>query len=176
MIYIGIGSNLSSKFGNKYKNIELAVSFLKENGVNLIKKSSFYETYSQPNLSDPKFLNIVISISTNLKPVELMIMLISIEKKLGRIRNIKNSPRTCDLDILDYEGLVKEFEFEDHKLSLPHKRLFERNFVLHPLKEISPNWSHPVSKKTVSDLINKLNITNNEITKLSENDIKEYVK
>ena len=176
MIFIGIGSNLESEFGNKYQNIELAISLFKDNGIKLIKRSSFYETFSQPNFSDPKFLNIVVSIATNLKPDKLMLKLISIEKKLGRIRNIKNNPRTCDLDILDYNGLVKELEFESHKLSIPHERLSERNFVLYPLKEIYPNWTHPISKKTVSDLIYKLNISNNEITKLSENDIKEYVK
>ena len=82
MIFIGIGSNLSSKFGNKIKNIELAISLLKQEGINILKKSSFYETYSQPNIQDPKFVNIVISVSTKLQPTELMELLLNIEKKL----------------------------------------------------------------------------------------------
>ena len=138
MIFIGIGSNLPSSFGNKFKNIDLAISFLQEKGVKLLKKSSFYETFSQPNKNNPKFLNVVILVETNLSPVDLMLFLISIEKKLGRKRG--------------------------------------RNFVLHPLKEISSDSNHPKTKKNINDLIDNLKTSNNEITKLSENDIKVYVK
>tara|TARA_Y100001970_G_scaffold293837_1_gene443704 strand:+ start:10007 stop:10537 length:531 start_codon:yes stop_codon:yes gene_type:complete len=176
MIFIGIGSNLSSKFGNKIKNIELAISLLKQEGINILKKSSFYETYSQPNIQDPKFVNIVISVSTKLQPTELMELLLNIEKKLGRKRGKKNSPRTCDLDILDFNGIIKDFNLEKTHLSIPHKNMADRNFVLYPLKEISTNWIHPKTKKKISDLIDNLNNSNNEITKLSENDIKDYAK
>ena len=92
MIFIGIGSNLPSSFGNKFKNIDLAISFLQEKGVKLLKKSSFYETFSQPNKNNPKFLNVVILVETNLSPVDLMLFLISIEKKLGRKRGKKKRP------------------------------------------------------------------------------------
>ena len=60
MIFLGIGSNLSSKFGDRQKNIELAISFLKKYKINVFKKSSFYETFSYPNKKDPKFLNVVV--------------------------------------------------------------------------------------------------------------------
>ena len=83
MIYIGIGSNLSSTFGNRFKNIELAISFLQEKKIKLIKKSSFYETFSYPNKKDPKFINIVVSVESNLSPDDLMSILISIEEKLA---------------------------------------------------------------------------------------------
>ncbi len=79
MIYIGIGSNLTSSFGNRFKNIELAISFLQEEKIKLIKKSSFYETFSYPNKKDPKFINIVISVESNLSPDDLMSILIRIE-------------------------------------------------------------------------------------------------
>ena len=79
MIYIGIGSNLSSSFGDRFKNIDLAVSLLKNEKIKLIKKSSFYETFSYPNKKDPKFINIVISIESDLSPVNLMSILIKIE-------------------------------------------------------------------------------------------------
>ena len=176
MIYIGIGSNLPSVYGNKLKNIELAVALLKEKGIKLLKKSSFYETFSQPNKQDPKFLNIVISIDTKMSPVELMLNLISIEEKLGRKRINKNEPRICDIDILDFNGIVKNFKDNNLKLILPHLRIENRNFVLHPLKEISSNWSHPKTKKNIDVLINELEYSNNEITKLSQSDINNYVK
>ena len=90
MIFLGIGSNLQSSFGNRFKNIELAISFLQEEKIKLIKKSSFYETFSYPNKKDPKFINIVISVESNLSPHDLMSILIGIEKKLERKRHKKN--------------------------------------------------------------------------------------
>ena len=176
MIFIGIGSNLSSELGNRLENIELAISLLQEKEVELLKKSSFYETFSQPNKNDPKFLNVVISVESELSPVELMLTLISIEEKLGRKRKKKNDPRTCDLDIIDFNGAVKSFKINSLELILPHRGLSDRNFVLHPLKEICPDWRHPKTKKNIHDLIDNLKAANNEITKLSQNDIKDYVK
>ena len=82
MIIIGIGSNLSSSFGDRFKNIQLAISFLQNNGIKIIKKSSFYETPSYPDINNPKFINIVVSIETEFNPKELMSVLISIEEKL----------------------------------------------------------------------------------------------
>ena len=176
MIYIGIGSNLTSSFGNRFKNIELAISFLQEEKIKLIKKSSFYETFSYPNKKDPKFINIVISVESNLSPHDLMSILIGIEEKLERKRNKKNDPRTCDLDIIDYKRKIMNFKFSNIELTLPHKEVSNRNFVLYPLKEIYPNWSHPVTKKNIDVLIKDLKSSNNEITKLSQNDINKYVK
>ena len=176
MIFLGIGSNLPSSFGNRFKNIDLAISFLLQEKIKLVKKSSFYESFSYPNKQDPKFINVVILIESNLSPTELMNVLISIEEKLERKRGKRNNPRTCDLDILDYKKKIMDFEFSNHTLTIPHKRISNRGFVLYPLKEISPNWVHPVTKKNVNDLINDLKTSNNEITKLSQNDINNYVK
>ena len=176
MIYIGVGSNLTSSFGNRFKNIELAISFLQEKKIKLIKKSSFYETFSYPNKKDPKFINIVISVETNLSPQDLMSILIGIEEKLERKRNKKNDPRTCDLDIIDFKGKVMNFKFSNLELTLPHKEVSNRNFVLYPLREISPDWTHPITKKNIDLLIKDLKSSNNEITKLSQNDINNHVK
>ena len=176
MIYIGIGSNLPSSFGNRFKNIDLAISFLQEKKIKLIKKSSFYETFSYPNKKDPKFINTVVSVESNLSPNDLMSTLIGIEEKLERNRKMKNDPRTCDLDIIDYKEKVMNFKFSNLELTLPHKELINRNFVLYPLREISPNWTHPVTKKNIDLLIKNLKNSNNEITKLSQDDINSYVK
>ena len=176
MVYIGIGSNLPSEFGNRFKNIDLAISFLEKKDVKILKKSSFYETFSQPNRNDPKFINIVISVETNLSPIDLMLTLILIEEKLGRKRKKKNDPRVCDMDIIDFNGVVKNLKNDNFELILPHKGIIDRNFVLHPLKEICPNWIHPKSKKSIDILINNLKLSNNEITKLSQNDINKPAK
>ena len=71
-----------------------------------------------------------------------------IETKLGRRKSPKNSPRICDIDIIDFEGLV----FKD-KLCLPHARMHERNFVLFPLFEIEKEWVHPIKNVNIKKLI-----------------------
>ena len=167
MIFLGIGSNLSSSFGDRFKNIDLAISFLETYKVNIIKKSSFYETFSYPNKSNPKFINSVIAVETKLLPVELMSVLIFVEEKLERKRAKKNDPRTCDIDIIDYKKEVMNYKIENFKLTIPHKNMTERNFVLYPLKEICPDWRHPITKKNIDFLIKNLDSFNNEITKLS---------
>ncbi len=176
MIYLGIGSNLSSSFGDRFANINLAVSSLKEKKINLVKKSSFYETFSYPNKENPKFINIVIAVKTSLSPKNLMESLILIEEKLERKRLKKNDPRTCDIDIIDYNKEIINFNLNNFELKIPHQSMSVRNFVLYPLKEICPNWIHPISKTTIDVLIENLKKTNNDITKLSQNDINSYVK
>ena len=170
MIILGIGSNLKSKFGNRFKNIKLAILFLKQNGINIIKKSSFYETPAYPDKRDPKFINIVISVKTKLSLSKLFSVIILIEKKLERKRGKKNSPRTCDIDIIDYNKKVFKFSYKKNILFLPHKNLSLRNFVLIPLREISPNWKHPKTKEVISTLINRLPIEDKKsILKINKN-------
>ena len=143
-IYLGIGSNL----GNKITNIEKAKSFLLENNINFVSISSYYETQSWPNPRNPKFINIVLKINTLLKPIELLNLCKTIEAKLGRKKSPKNSPRECDIDIIDYNGLILK-----NKLILPHKMMHKRNFVLMPLFEIEKEWVHPIIKANIKKLI-----------------------
>ena len=167
MIFLGIGSNLSSSFGDRFKNIDLAISFLEGYKINIIKKSSLYESFSYPNKNNPKFINSVIAVETKLPPTDLMSVLISVEEKLERKRSKKNDPRTCDLDIIDYNYQIMNFKYGNLELTLPHKEMINRNFVLYPLREIYPNWTHPLTKKNINILIKDLKTSNNEITKLS---------
>ena len=176
MIFLGIGSNLHSSFGDRFENINLAIDYLKRKNIKLIKKSSFYETLSYPNKNDPKFINVIISIETTLLPEELMTNLLDIEKKLERKREKKNQPRTCDIDIIDYKGKIIELKSSNLNITIPHKYMTERNFVLYPLKEICPNWTHPLTKKNIDILIKDLKTSNIDITKLDQNDINRHVK
>ena len=176
MIFLGLGSNLQSDFGDSYQNIDLAINYLKENNINLLQKSSFYETVSYPNKNDPKFINVVISVETSLNSGDLMSRLLFVEEKLGRKRFKKNDPRTFDIDIIDFHGKIINIKINNFELSIPHKKMTERNFVLYPLKEICPNWKHPKTKDSIDILIKNLKTSNNEITKLNQNDIISHVK
>ena len=170
MIFLGIGSNLPSSFGDRFANINLAISYLEINGIKVIKKSSFYETFSYPNKKNPKFINIVVSVKTNLPPVDLMSVLIFIEEKLERKRNKKNDPRTCDIDIIDYNNQKMNFQYNNLDLEIPHKKLSFRNFVLFPLHEISPEWKHPNTREIIGTLIQKLSEENKKsILKIKKN-------
>jgi len=157
MVVLSLGSNLRSKYGDKYENLKYAISLLEHMGILLDKKSSFYETPSYPDKNKPKFVNMVISIKTSLSPVNLMTIIIDIEKKLERIRKNKNDPRTCDIDIIDYKDQIIKIKNNNFHLEIPHKNLASRNFVLYPLQEILPNWKHPKTKEILTVLINKLN-------------------
>ena len=148
MVILGIGSNLSSAYGDRFKNINLAIQYLEQYGFQILKRSAFYETPSYPNKSKPKFINIIIQVSTVLPPVDLASVLLFVEKKLGRTRNIKNDPRTCDIDIIDYNNKILKRD-----VILPHPRMHTRNFVLFPLFEINKNWKHPILKKDIKILI-----------------------
>ena len=170
MIFLGLGSNLPSKYGDRFTNINLAISSLEGYGIKVIKKSSFYETPSYPNKENPKFINIVILVETVLPPIDLMSVLIFIEERLERKRDKKNDPRTCDIDIIDYNSQILNLKFNNLELTLPHKELTKRNFILFPLQEISPKWKHPKTKEIVNDLLQKLSEDDkNTILKIDKN-------
>tara|TARA_B100000700_G_C15047000_1_gene858424 strand:- start:467 stop:979 length:513 start_codon:yes stop_codon:yes gene_type:complete len=165
MIFLGIGSNLDSKFGDRYNNIRRTLKLIQEEKIVLKKISKFYETPSYPNKKNPKFINIVIEIEYNLDPEMLLKKIFLIEKKMERKRNTKNEPRTCDIDIIDFKGLIKN----QKNVVLPHPKMHKRNFVLFPLKEINPQWIHPILNKKIDFFINNLSqIARNEITRKKE--------
>ena len=170
MIFLGLGSNLPSKYGDRFANINLAISCLDGYGIKVIQKSSFYETPSYPNNENPKFINVIILVETTLPPVDLMSVLIFIEKKLERKRGKKNDPRTCDIDIIDYNSQILNLPYNNLNITVPHKELTSRNFILFPLQEISPTWKHPKTKEIVSVLLQKLSEEDkNSILKIDEN-------
>jgi 2-amino-4-hydroxy-6-hydroxymethyldihydropteridine diphosphokinase len=149
MLYIGIGSNL----GNRINNIEKAKFFLILSGINITKSSSYYETLSWPDVSMPKFVNIVVESDTKLSPKKLLDNFKYIEKELGRKKDLKNSPRTCDIDIISYDKKILTGD-----ISIPHTRMHKRNFVLIPLYELDKNWFHPKLKSNIKKLIFSLPI------------------
>ena len=157
VIYLGIGSNL----GNRKKNIEMTKFKLVANNVEIIKTSSYYESLSWPNQNNPKFINIIVKVKTRYTPLELIQKCQNIEKEMGRKKSPKNSPRVCDIDIIDYKN--KEI---NRGLILPHPRMHTRNFVLLPLFEIDKDWKHPVLKHNIKKLI--LSLSNSDIRSIKQ--------
>ena len=157
IIYLGIGSNL----GNKKINIEKAKFKLIENDIKILELSNYYESLSWPNPKNPKFANIIIKISTNLTPKKLLNLCKKIETELGRKKTSKNSPRECDIDIIDYDNQVFEGQ-----ITLPHPRMHTRNFVLFPLFELNKNWIHPILKQNIRNLI--LSLSNRDIRSIKQ--------
>jgi 2-amino-4-hydroxy-6-hydroxymethyldihydropteridine diphosphokinase len=149
-VYLAVGSNL----GNKINNIEITKIELEKYKIKILKSSSNYISESWPDSSMPKYINIIIKIKTNLTPLELLKICNLIELKLGRVRGKKNTPRTCDIDIIDYDKKI--LNQKNNQLILPHPRMIKRNFVLLPLFEVDKSWKHPKSKINIVNLINSL--------------------
>ena len=149
LAYLGIGSNL----GDRIENIEISKFKLQSNNIKILKSSSYYESFSWPDPKKPKFINIVLKVKTTLPVSSLLKICNRIENELGRKRTKKNSPRTCDIDIIDYAKKIIKNE-----LILPHPSMTSRNFVLLPLYEIDKMWRHPKTNVNIDKLINSLPI------------------
>ena len=156
-IYLGIGSNL----GNRKNNIEKAKFELIKNGINIIESSRYYESLSWPDQKKPKFLNIVLKVNSKLTIIKLLKICKKIEIYLGRKKSKKNSPRKCDIDILDFRN-----EILNGEIIVPHPRMHVRNFVLFPLFEINKDWIHPASKCHIKKLI--LLLSNSDIRSIKQ--------
>jgi len=151
--YIGMGANLASWAGAPEATLAAAAMRLESLG-RVTRKSSLYSTEPVGFAAQPRFVNAVVALETEMEPHELLIGLLAIEKEFGRDRaaGFANGPRTLDLDIL----LLGEMKISEPGLEIPHPRLTERAFVLVPLNEIAPRILDAGSGRSVSQLLDSL--------------------
>jgi 2-amino-4-hydroxy-6-hydroxymethyldihydropteridine diphosphokinase len=152
MILIALGSNIDGPWGTPRSTLRKAISRLESRGCRVIKASSLIRTPPFGNTAQPDFVNAVVRLKTRMSPEALLEHLQQMERMAGRVRREKWGPRTLDLDILDYEGIIRG----EPPPVLPHPGIPERSFVLVPIAEIAPRWRHPVLRKTAKELLRQL--------------------
>lgn len=164
-IYFSLGSNQ----GDRFLNLQNAVLYIEQRIGTVDKVSSYYETEPWGFVDDIPFINQVIKVSSGFSAGKILERALLIEKVLGRQR-IKTQQayagRTIDVDILFFNNEI----INDTALTVPHKFLQQRKFVLEPLNEIAPQFLHPLLKKNVQELLFACNDTTS-VKKLSSKDI-----
>ncbi|RMG42201.1 MAG: 2-amino-4-hydroxy-6-hydroxymethyldihydropteridine diphosphokinase [Candidatus Dadabacteria bacterium] len=150
--HLGLGSNQ----GNRAELLKGAIKLLEQQAGTVQSCSRIYESRpmllsSQKSSLHGNYLNAAVSLISPLEPKQLINTVLSIEKKLGRVRSVQErwGPRTIDIDLLFCEDLI----IDSDKLILPHPRICERDFVLRPLADIDPTFIHPVVGKSVQELL-----------------------
>ena len=143
--YLSLGSNL----GDRLKFLRIAMEELALENLCIEKCSSIYETDPQDLRSQPKFLNCVLLVTTEVDAHQLLAVCQKVEKSIGRNKIIPFGPRNIDIDILTF----CDTEIHSNGLTIPHPRMHLRSFVLTPLKEIAPNFK--IHGQHIDDLLSK---------------------
>ena len=161
--FIAVGSNL----GDRVRNCREAIRQVSHTpGVELVSVSSLYETAPVGIASNKRFINAVFEVLTTLTPLDLMEVLLRVEKKMGRDRSL-GPDRVIDLDLLAVEGEARMPD-ERSDLELPHPRFSERDFVLVPWAEIAPQFVPEGFDLTISQILQKLTVFDASMKKVEE--------
>lgn len=164
MILIGLGANLPSELGDPRETLGAALSMLAAQGVVIEARSRWYRTPPMGPQPQPAFVNAAARLGTQMGAEALLALLHRTEAALGRVRAERWGARAVDLDLLDYHGRIENQGGVSGlaagngpiPLSLPHPGIPERAFVLVPLLDIAPGWTHPVSGLSVAQMLEKL--------------------
>ena len=149
-IILGIGGNLVPYgYSTLRQGCDAAIGQLARHDIRVLDQSRWFETAPVPISDQPWYVNAVILAETTLPAATTLSVLHQIESQFGRIRNLRNEARVLDIDLVDFGGMVTHRE----NLILPHPRMHERAFVLLPLRDVAPDWRHPVTRSDLGALI-----------------------
>jgi 2-amino-4-hydroxy-6-hydroxymethyldihydropteridine diphosphokinase len=152
MSSVPIGLALGSNLGDREGHLEGGLASLRARGVETLARSAIYETEPVGGPPQGPYLNLVALVRTDLAPDALLLSALEAEREAGRVRTVRDAPRTLDVDILFYGDLVQRTP----SLVLPHPRLHERRFVLVPLLEVAPEWCHPILGYPAAELLARI--------------------
>ena len=147
-VIIALGSNMADGYRSSRDLLEAALVRLPDSGLRLTRRSRWWRSAAWPDRSAPDYLNGVVFVETDRSPREVVSTLLDIETAFGRTRTMANAPRTLDLDLIAYGRQV----LDQPGLVVPHPRAAERLFVMGPLAEIAPAWTHPLTGATAAAL------------------------
>jgi len=166
---IALGANLPSATGTALQTLEKSLELFLSESLQIERISKWFSTPAFPVGSGPHFVNGAVMVETPLAPAAVLAALHRIEAAMGRTRENRWEPRLCDLDLITYDDMIspdldtfkrwKSLDLSNQKtltpdqLVLPHPRLQDRSFVLVPLNDIAPDWVHPVTGITVSEML-----------------------
>jgi 2-amino-4-hydroxy-6-hydroxymethyldihydropteridine diphosphokinase len=153
MIIVALGSNQDGPWGSPTATVRHALAALDRDGLRCVKASRLLLSKAFGRTHQPDFVNAAAVIETHLPPEALLRRLHAIERQAGRRRAVRWGPRTLDLDLIDYHGLVRAAPLRP---VLPHPGIAERLFVLKPIAEIAPGWIHPLLHRKAASLIRRL--------------------
>ena len=151
-IFLGIGANLTPDgYEGPMEGCLAAIESLKEDNIEVVAISPWYKSAPVPISDQPWYHNAVVEIKTDLAPEIVIGILHDREARFGRVRSVRNAARVLDIDIVDFKAMVM-----DGNLVLPHPRMHLRAFVLRPLRDLSPDWTHPITSRHINDLLSEV--------------------
>ena len=153
-VVVALGSNMPGNFPSVRSLLEEAMARFGPLGLTVVARSCWWRSAAWPDAAGPSYPNGVVIVETDLGPAEVLAVLLRIERDFGRRRGEANAPRTLDLDLIAHGRLV----FDGPGLILPHPRAAERLFVMGPLAEILPAWTHPATGGTAAALARRAKV------------------
>lgn len=169
---VALGSNLETTTDTSLQSLQRALRLCEGESLTICKMSRWYTSPAFPAGTGPDYVNAAIEIETHLDACDVLSALNRIENALGRTRNLRWEPRYCDLDLIAYDNAIlpdentykywQTLNLADQQtqtpdtLIIPHPRVQDRAFVLLPLKDVAPRWCHPVTGKTIDQMLAQL--------------------
>jgi len=147
-VVLALGGNLAGDYPSLEALLEAALSSFPRAGLRIVRRSGWWRSAAWPDPSQPAYLNGIAIVEATLSPGEVLTVIHALEAEFGRKLGPANAPRTLDIDLIAYGRQA----IDAPGLTLPHPRAAERRFVMGPLAQIAPDWTHPTLGKTAAEL------------------------